>query len=107
MMHVINEISEMFTINTADVDGLFVVDNGLLRAKINSWGQIVSLIVVGDERDLFRKSDGTQLGGNQLLMYDDEPLYWDAWDVMDYHLETAKVVNAEGVSKRLFIDLLF
>jgi len=25
---------------------------------------------------------------NQLVLYDDVPLYWDAWDVMDYHLET-------------------
>ncbi len=22
--------------------------------------------------------------------YDDVPLYWDAWDIMDYHLETRK-----------------
>lgn len=21
-------------------------------------------------------------------MFDDVPLYWDAWDVMDYHLQT-------------------
>ena len=26
--------------------------------------------------------------GNQLVIFDDVPLYWDAWDVMDYHLET-------------------
>jgi alpha-mannosidase len=26
--------------------------------------------------------------GNQLVLFDDVPLYWDAWDVMDYHLET-------------------
>ena len=26
--------------------------------------------------------------GNQFVMFDDIPLYWDAWDVMDYHLET-------------------
>ena len=25
---------------------------------------------------------------NQFVMFDDIPLYWDAWDVMDYHLET-------------------
>ena len=25
-------------------------------------------------------------------MFDDVPLYWDAWDVMDYHLETRKPV---------------
>ena len=27
-------------------------------------------------------------GGNQLVLYDDMPLYWDAWDVMAYHQQT-------------------
>ena len=31
--------------------------------------------------------------GNEFVLYDDVPLYWDAWDVMDYHLETEKVVE--------------
>ncbi|OXA64483.1 alpha-mannosidase 2C1 isoform X2 [Folsomia candida] len=26
-----------------------------------------------------------------LYYYDDVPLYWDAWDVMDYHLETRRI----------------
>jgi alpha-mannosidase len=26
--------------------------------------------------------------GNQFVIFDDIPLFWDAWDVMDYHLET-------------------
>lgn len=28
--------------------------------------------------------------GNQFVLFDDVPLYWDAWDVMDYHLQTRK-----------------
>ncbi len=31
-------------------------------------------------------SEGEHL--NQMVIFDDIPLYWDAWDVMDYHLET-------------------
>ncbi|RXM33161.1 Alpha-mannosidase 2C1 [Acipenser ruthenus] len=31
--------------------------------------------------------------GNQFVMFDDVPLYWDAWDVMDYHLQTRKPVS--------------
>ncbi|KAG8144902.1 hypothetical protein E2320_013302 [Naja naja] len=27
---------------------------------------------------------------NQFVIFDDVPLYWDAWDVMDYHLETSE-----------------
>ncbi len=26
--------------------------------------------------------------GNQFVLFDDVPLFWDAWDVMEYHLET-------------------
>ena len=35
--------------------------------------------------------------GNLITFYDDVPLYWDAWDVMDYHLETKEIVNNEKV----------
>ena len=34
--------------------------------------------------------------GNEFVMYDDIPLYWDAWDVMDYHLETGQVVERKA-----------
>lgn len=26
--------------------------------------------------------------GSQFVIFDDIPLFWDAWDVMEYHLET-------------------
>ena len=29
--------------------------------------------------------------GNQFVIFDDIPLFWDAWDVMEYHVETRKV----------------
>lgn len=32
----------------------------------------------------------TGIRGGQFYIYDDIPLYWDAWDVMDYHLETQR-----------------
>ena len=31
--------------------------------------------------------------GNQFVLFDDIPLFWDAWDVMEYHLETRKPIN--------------
>ena len=38
----------------------------------------------------FRNAMSSESGcyGNQFVLYNDVPLYWDAWDVMDYHLET-------------------
>ena len=38
--------------------------------------------------------------GNQLVLFDDIPLFWDAWDVMEYHLETRQPLTCDvhGVS---------
>ncbi|XP_042877392.1 alpha-mannosidase 2C1-like [Penaeus japonicus] len=92
---VLQEVNPAKPVSLTETDGLFVLDNGLLRAEINSYGQVVSLVTAGDYRDVFRKEDGSQLAGNQLVLFDDEPLVHDAWDVMDYHLETPVVLNKE------------
>jgi alpha-mannosidase len=39
--------------------------------------------------------------GNRLILYDDQPLYWDAWDVEIYHLETPKEL---GLGKTSIVD---
>ena len=38
--------------------------------------------------------------GNQFVLFDDVPLFWDAWDVMEYHLETRQPLTCDshGVS---------
>uniref|UniRef100_A0A3Q3J1N8 alpha-mannosidase n=1 Tax=Monopterus albus TaxID=43700 RepID=A0A3Q3J1N8_MONAL len=41
----------------------------------------------------FREAISDSSHGNQFVMFDDVPLYWDAWDVMDYHLQTRKPVE--------------
>lgn len=35
---------------------------------------------------------------NLFVIFDDVPLFWDAWDVMDYHLETREVINSVSIS---------
>lgn len=37
---------------------------------------------------VFREAIPDGCHGNQFVLFDDVPLYWDAWDVMDYHLQT-------------------
>lgn len=37
---------------------------------------------------VFREALTDGCHGNQFVIFDDVPLYWDAWDVMDYHLQT-------------------
>uniref|UniRef100_A0AAX7UQ40 Alpha-mannosidase 2C1 n=1 Tax=Astatotilapia calliptera TaxID=8154 RepID=A0AAX7UQ40_ASTCA len=51
-------------------------------------GTLASLCLISANRESI--SDGCL--GNQFVMFDDVPLYWDAWDVMDYHLQTRKPV---------------
>lgn len=80
-------------VTVAESAGIFTLSNSRLTAKINSTGQIVSLVIPGDHRDVFLKADGTQTYGNNLMIYDDQPLYYDAWDIMDFHLETGRVIN--------------
>ena len=37
---------------------------------------------------LCRNAVASECFANQMVIFDDVPLYWDAWDVMDYHLQT-------------------
>ena len=70
---------------TEKADGIFVLGNGKIEVTIQG-GQILSLIDVELNRELIPKGQKA----NRLILYDDQPLYWDAWDVEIYHLETHK-----------------
>ncbi|XP_066524177.1 alpha-mannosidase 2C1 [Hoplias malabaricus] len=73
---------------TVQADGSVEMENGLLRAVLDKMGRLVSLLLVQTNREAI--SDGCF--GNEFVLFDDVPLYWDAWDVMDYHLQTRKPV---------------
>ena len=49
-------------------------------------GSITSLIDLSMDREIIAKGGKA----NQLVIFDDKPLYWQAWDVEVYHLETRK-----------------
>ncbi|KAJ0069635.1 hypothetical protein NL108_011564, partial [Boleophthalmus pectinirostris] len=74
---------------TVQADGTVLMDNGILRAVVNKDGSLASLCLVssGSREALL---DGCE--GNRFVLFDDVPLYWDAWDVMDYHLQTRRPV---------------
>ncbi|KAG0730044.1 Alpha-mannosidase G [Chionoecetes opilio] len=79
----------------------YTLENQYMRAEINMHGTVESLRVAGGSQDVFRR-DGSPAGlGNQLVLFDDIPLYWDAWDTMDYHLETARVMNTKVRSRNV------
>uniref|UniRef100_A0A2I3M2S5 Alpha-mannosidase 2C1 n=1 Tax=Papio anubis TaxID=9555 RepID=A0A2I3M2S5_PAPAN len=75
-----------------ETDGSVTLDNGIIRVKLDPTGRLTSLVLVASGREAI--AEGAV--GNQFVLFDDVPLYWDAWDVMDYHLETRKPVQGQA-----------
>ncbi|XP_054421377.1 alpha-mannosidase 2C1 isoform X1 [Pteronotus mesoamericanus] len=75
-----------------ETDGSVTLDNGIIRVKLDPTGRLSSLVLVASGREAI--AEGAV--GNQFVLFDDVPLYWDAWDVMDYHLETRKPVLGQA-----------
>lgn len=67
-------------------DGNFLLKNQFIEALVNPEGCLVTLILLECHKDAVAPG----CVGNRFVIYDDIPLYWDAWDVMDYHLETGR-----------------
>ncbi|XP_035191627.1 alpha-mannosidase 2C1 isoform X3 [Oxyura jamaicensis] len=70
-------------------DGSITMENGVIAVCLDAMGRLTSLRLAHSEREAV--ADGCR--ANQFALFDDVPLYWDAWDVMDYHLETRKPVT--------------
>jgi alpha-mannosidase len=64
---------------------IFVLENDQLRVRVEA-GVITSLYDRLAEREVIPKGQKA----NQYVIFDDKPLYWQAWDVEVYHLETRK-----------------
>nr|XP_056721816.1 alpha-mannosidase 2C1 [Euleptes europaea] len=72
-----------------NADGSFTMENGILQVCLDSMGRVTSLRLIHSKREMVPED----CCANQFAIFDDVPLYWDAWDVMDYHLETRKPVT--------------
>jgi len=68
--------------------GVFVLQNEQLRAQVEN-GCITSLYDRITERELIPKGGKA----NQLVIFDDKPLYWQAWDVEVFHLDSRKELS--------------
>ncbi|KAJ2698928.1 Glycoside hydrolase, 38 vacuolar alpha mannosidase [Coemansia sp. IMI 209128] len=73
-------------------DGSVVLQNAFVAARISADGRLTSLLDLQQQRELV--PSGAQ--GNVLELYDDLPIYWDAWDIEIYSQE--KVRPVEGAS---------
>ena len=66
----------------------FVLEKSHIRAEFKKSGQLVRLL---------NKSNGDEMingaaPGNQFVIFDDNPINCDAWNVDVYHLETRAVI---------------
>jgi alpha-mannosidase len=69
--------------------GAIVLQNSQLRVRVES-GVITSLYDRLAEREIIPKGQKA----NQYVIFDDKPLYWQAWDVEVYHLDTRKPLQS-------------
>ncbi|KAH6854250.1 glycosyl hydrolases family 38 N-terminal domain-containing protein [Chaetomium sp. MPI-CAGE-AT-0009] len=68
---------------------VFVLESDHLRVRVEA-GVITSLYDKLAEREVIPKGQKA----NQYIIFDDKPLYWQAWDVEVYHLETRKPLHS-------------
>ncbi|KAE8352114.1 galactose mutarotase-like domain-containing protein [Aspergillus coremiiformis] len=69
--------------------GLFRLENAKLRIDVQN-GVITSLFDIEADREVIAK--GGKAG--QLVIFDDKPLYWQAWDVEVFHLDSRKELHS-------------
>lgn len=69
--------------------GVFVLENEKLTVKVEA-GVITSLYDRAAAREVIPKGGKA----NQLVIFDDKPLYWQAWDVEVFHLESRKELSS-------------
>jgi alpha-mannosidase len=69
--------------------GIFVMENDQLRVEVEA-GVVTSLI----DRETGRESIAKGGKANQFVIFDDKPLYWQAWDVEVFHLETRQELTS-------------
>lgn len=80
---------------TSEPGGKIVLDNGLLRVRVNGSGLVTSI------EDLEAKREVLAPGavGNLLQIHPDQPNNWNAWDVDRFYLNThVDLVEADEVS---------
>ncbi|KAJ5625617.1 Alpha-mannosidase [Penicillium lagena] len=91
---VVTEVSPFTAVSDASVsiiqveEDTFVMENSQLQVQIRN-GVITSLY----DRRSNREAIANGGKGNQFVIFDDKPLYWQAWDVEVFHLNSRKVLS--------------
>ncbi|KAI9591192.1 galactose mutarotase-like domain-containing protein [Syncephalis fuscata] len=88
------QLNAQMTATVTSVNGTFVMENPYIRVTVDSRGHVISLYDKEEERETI--PEGSK--ANQFLIYEDQPLYWDAWDVEIYHLAKGREISSGTVS---------
>ncbi|GAA5834834.1 hypothetical protein JCM9279_007122 [Rhodotorula babjevae] len=88
----VEEKGEELTSRARAVGDDFVLSTQKLKVTVSREGRITSIYDKELERELIL--DGRTAG---FVIFQDQPLNWDAWDVDAFHLETKREVNASSV----------
>lgn len=78
------------SVSVKEVDGSYVFENDQIKAVIASNGRLTSLF----DKEVEREVVEADKEANNLVLFDDKPIYWDAWDIDIYHMEKRKDVDA-------------
>ena len=71
-----------------------VLSNGIVEARIDPAGRITSFKRTEDGREACRRvADGASGGLNQLVLYEDRPRAWEAWDIDAEYVEKPEPVE--------------
>ncbi|KAJ9360543.1 alpha-mannosidase [Paecilomyces variotii] len=83
-------ISKSESVSVSEIKpGVFRMANSKLKVDIQD-GVITSLFDIQEQREVIAK--GGKAG--QFVIFDDKPLYWQAWDVEVFHLESRKELSS-------------
>ncbi|RCI00419.1 Glycoside hydrolase, 38 vacuolar alpha mannosidase [Rhizopus stolonifer] len=70
-----------------------VIENDFIQVTFDQAGHIVQLYDKEVERNLVKPGEC----GNEFKIYEDIPLFWDAWDIEVYHLEKSRRIEAGSI----------
>ncbi|OZJ02857.1 hypothetical protein BZG36_03218 [Bifiguratus adelaidae] len=74
-------------------NGTFVLENSYLQVVFDKDGSMIGLY----DKEAKRQVISAGQRGNVFKIFDDIPLFWDAWDVEIYHLEKFDTVDGGNV----------
>lgn len=85
-------------VSVQETNGRITLENDMVRAVFSMSGNLTSLFDKRNQREAIEPGKN----GNQLVLFDDNPVNWDAWDVDIFHLE--KRADVSGATSCRIIE---